>query len=284
MTIKQGNTSATHSDEILDAMRIRQEIDAEINGLYQDRSLKECAGFLLPNLKIDNKLLDCGCGPGQLSSAFAKTLTTGTVDGIDANPEHVRQAKERSHSLGLTNTNFHNADIYHLPFDDNTFDVAFFHTVICNLHDPVRAIKEVKRVLKPGGIIAAREPDYNSSIIHPEDNDLLKGLEALGRVQVGYSDAATGRKLPDIFHQAGITDCKVSASCDTYSSKDQLEKISSYLKAQVLAKDVCESMLEKGLIDALGVSKFCQAFDNMTINPSALYLYTLIEVIGRKPL
>jgi len=273
-------TFAGHSQEILEAMRIRQEVDAEIQSLYQDRDINDCAGFLLPSLKPNMKLLDCGCGPGQLSSHFAKILSSGSVTGIDANPQHVELAKKESLSQALSNTTFHHGDIYQLPFEDNHFDIAFFHTVICNLHDPIAALQEVKRVVKPGGMIAAREPDYHNSIIYPIYPDVFKGLTALGQAQTGYSDATIGRRLKQIFNSIGLKSPSISASCDTYSTLLEMKKICSYLKAQLLAKEVSKTILERGYLSLEQLEKSCEAFDKLAANSDAIYTYTLIEAIG----
>tara|TARA_B110000879_G_scaffold209784_1_gene298316 strand:- start:426 stop:1262 length:837 start_codon:yes stop_codon:yes gene_type:complete len=275
-------TQPYNSEFVLEAMTIRQNVDSKIQGLYESRSLQECAGFMLPKLKPNYKLLDCGCGPGQIATGFAKLLSEGEVVGIDANIEHVNKARALAEKNNLTNMSVHQGNIFNMPFEDNTFDVAFFHTVICNIHDPITALKEVNRVLKPGGIIAAREPDYSTSIWFPESNDLQLGLRALKNVQQGYSDALVGSKLKHYINKAGFSSPEVSASCDTYGSPEKITEIASYLKAQLLSKDVYESLIEDGYLDAIGVEKACQAFDDMCTNPDSIYMYALVEVIAKK--
>lgn len=270
------------ADDIQDAMRIRQEIDAKISSLYDDRSINDCAGFMLSYLKSDMKLLDCGCGPGTITVQFASHLDHGQVTGIDANETHVKIATNNAKKKQLTNIDFVHGNLYSIPFPDNTFDAAFAHTVICNLHDPVAALKEMKRVVKPGGIIAAREPDYYSSIIYPEDQRIFRGLGALAQAQTGYSDSTIGRKLRQVFHDAGLGNNQVSASCDYYSSKSELEKIAHYLQSQVIAPDVYESILSNKFASKEQIHDFCRGLDEMTTHPGAMYVYTLIELIGFK--
>ena len=76
----------------------------------------------------------------------------------------ISRLRERIHADGLTNIDARTADVFDLPFEDNTFDIAYMIAVIGEIPTPERALAEFQRVLKPGGTLAFSElfvdPDY----------------------------------------------------------------------------------------------------------------------------
>jgi ubiquinone/menaquinone biosynthesis C-methylase UbiE len=76
----------------------------------------------------------------------------------------------------VQNAAFQKADILNLPFEDDVFDVAFTHAVLWTVRDPFSAIQELKRVLKPGGVSASREPSSEGVLYYPESEVFEKAL------------------------------------------------------------------------------------------------------------
>lgn len=102
-------------------------------------------------------LLDIGCGPGTITVGFAPFLPEGRIIGADTSPAIVAEAAELASAQGLANVSFQVADIFALPFDDNTFDVVYAHQTFPHLPRPVAALQELRRVVKPGGMVATRD-------------------------------------------------------------------------------------------------------------------------------
>lgn len=127
------------------------------------------AAYLLRFLKRGQKLLDCGCGPGSITIGLARFVAPGKVTGIDIQPSQVETTRMLAKKEGILNVETKEADMYELPFDDETFDVVHSHAATMYLPDPQRALKEMHRVLKPGGLIGIRNLDWDRWDYGPHD-------------------------------------------------------------------------------------------------------------------
>jgi ubiquinone/menaquinone biosynthesis C-methylase UbiE len=118
-------------------------------------------------LRAGETVLELGPGPGAFTVDAAQCVgPAGRLIAVDIQPEMIAQVETRVREAGLTNVETHVASAYELPIDDNTVDRAFLITVLPEIPDPVRALREVYRVLKPDGIVSTTEefldPDYPS--------------------------------------------------------------------------------------------------------------------------
>jgi len=139
---------------------------------HSARTAADSAGFLLPHLKPGLRCLDVGCGPGSISVGLAHAVgPTGLLMAVDVEKEVVKQCTRRFEEAGVsTFASSTVASVYHLNehFEENTFDICYANQVLQHLSDPVKALREMKRVVKhPGGIIAVRDADYASMLCHP---------------------------------------------------------------------------------------------------------------------
>ena len=131
------------------------------------RTAENSAGYLLPRLAPDARVLDVGCGPGTITADLAALVPGGDVTGIDAAADVLAQARQEAERRGQRNVRFGTGDVYHLDFADGTFDVVHAHQVLQHLTDPVAALREMRRVCRPGGIVAARDGDYGGFFWFP---------------------------------------------------------------------------------------------------------------------
>ena len=120
------------------------------------RTAAKEAAFFLPLLRAGMRVLDLGCGPGSITLGFAQAVAPGEAVGVDLQPSQVAQAQALSVAWRVTNAHFEVADVYSPPFPDGFFDAVFAHAVLMHLREPVRALEEVRRVLRPGGIAGVR--------------------------------------------------------------------------------------------------------------------------------
>ena len=205
---------------------------ATIQRSYTNRDAVQVADFLVPRLSEGMSLLDCGCGPGPLTLGFAEIVAPGRVVGIDIEPTMIDQANELKSDGGPDNLKFQVGDIYDLSFEDGEFDVVFSSAVIEHLSDPVRALREVLRVTKPGGIGAVIRTDWSFPFIVPECPELSRFFELFegGFNRIGGS-LNRGRFLSAHMREAGfdvvefqtnmsqlLGQSAASASAETYIS------------------------------------------------------------------
>ena len=139
----------------------------EFRQMLDQRSAETHAAYLLPHLKPGHRVLDFGCGPGTISVGLARTVDPGEVHGIDMEESQIALARSAAEAGGHANATFHVGDVTKLPFEDNFFDAAHCHAVLMHVPDTAAALAEVKRVLKPGGIIAAREAILTAAFLRP---------------------------------------------------------------------------------------------------------------------
>jgi SAM-dependent methyltransferase len=99
--------------------------------------------------------LDVGCGPGPLTSALADALGAERVAAVDPSEPFVRACSQR-----VPGADVRIASAEDLPFEDGTFDATLSQLVLNFLPDPATGLREMSRVTKPGGVIAATVWDY----------------------------------------------------------------------------------------------------------------------------
>ncbi len=185
------------------------------------RTAENSCAYLLPHLEAGQRLLDVGCGPGTITIDLARRVAPGDVLGIDVAPEVVDQAEEARQAAGADNVRFSTGDIYALDHDDATFDVVHAHQVLQHLTDPVAALRELRRVLKPGGLLAVRDSDYAAFTWAPADPALDRWLELYHRVTArNGADADAGRHLLGWVQQAGYHDIEPGSSTWTFADAE----------------------------------------------------------------
>ena len=167
------------------------------------RSAQRQAGFLLPLLERGASLLDCGCGPGSITCDLARHIAPGEVAGIDADLAQVERAAARATAEQLDSVSFQAASIYDLPFAAGRFEVVFAHALFQHLADPDRAVREMRRVLAPGGIVALRSPDWGGLLLAPRTAALAAALNAFVDAYYANGDAFAGSNGPGFLRKAG---------------------------------------------------------------------------------
>ena len=183
------------------------------------RTAENSAGYLLPHLRAGQHVLDVGCGPGTITLDLAPRVEPGFVVGVDAAAEVIEAAERAHEERAARNVEFRVADAYALPFDDASFDVVHAHQVLQHLAEPVAALREWRRVLAPGGVLAARDSDYAAFAWAPRDPRLDRWLELYHQVtRRNGAEADAGRFLLGWVRAAGFDDVTYSSSTWTYAT------------------------------------------------------------------
>ncbi|MEU8245574.1 methyltransferase domain-containing protein [Nonomuraea sp. NPDC048916] len=168
------------------------------------RTAANSAAYLLPHLGPETNLLDVGSGPGTITADLATRV--GHVTACEVTEEALALTRAELAARGTANASFAVADVHALEFADDTFDVVHAHQVLQHVGDPVRALREMRRVTKPGGLVAARDSDYSAFAWYPRLPALDEWLalyQRLARANGGEPDA--GRRLLSWAQAAGFT-------------------------------------------------------------------------------
>jgi ubiquinone/menaquinone biosynthesis C-methylase UbiE len=176
------------------------------------RTAANSAAYLLPSIAPYHTILDVGCGPGTITLDLAHVASRGHVVGVDSAAGAISAAGEAAARAGRTNVRFECGDVMALPYDDGSFDVVHAHQVLQHLADPVAALGEMRRVCRPGGVVAARDADYAAMSWAPADPRLDRWRQVYRRVALengAQPDAA--RHLLGWAHAAGFDEVVPSA-------------------------------------------------------------------------
>jgi ubiquinone/menaquinone biosynthesis C-methylase UbiE len=203
----------------------------------QQRTAEDHARFFLPYLAHGSRLLDAGCGPGTITLGLARRVAPGQVIGIDIEDSQFAGSQEQAKRESL-NVEFRKADICQLPFEDESFDAVFSHAVLQHLRDPLAALAELRRVLKPGGVIGIGALDMGGILIDAESEGPAQGLAAyIADRAKGEGDPYVGRKLARLLRKASF---KVEQMTPCYEDiTEVLRKIGPSLGTQFATGDSC---------------------------------------------
>ena len=108
-------------------------------------------------LAPDERVLEVGPGTGYYTFDMAAALPAGQVDVFDIQPEMLDHVMREADRRGTTNVKPTLGDAQNLPFDDDTFDAAVLVTVLGEIPDQEQALREIARVLRPGGRLVVGE-------------------------------------------------------------------------------------------------------------------------------
>ncbi|MEU3397974.1 methyltransferase domain-containing protein [Streptomyces filamentosus] len=186
------------------------------------RTAANSAAYLLGELRPGLDVLDVGCGPGTITADLAALVAPGRVTGVDSAGDVLDKARATAAERGLENVTFAVADVHSLDFPDDSFDVVHAHQVLQHVGDPVRALREMRRVCRPGGIVAARDSDYGAFAWYPERPALDGWLDLYHRVaRANGGEPDAGRRLFAWARRAGFTDIATTAGTWTFSTPDE---------------------------------------------------------------
>jgi len=255
----------------------RWERDGERIAELAKRMVSREAAFLLPHLRAGMHVLDAGCGPGSITLGLAAAVAPGEVVGIDAQPSLVEQARALAVQRSVTNVRFEVANVYDLPFPDGSFDAAFANTVLQHLREPVRALAELRSVLRPGGIAGVR--DVGGSLFAPDTPLLQQWFSLSERVrQHNGVNLYIGRHHRRLLLEAGFVRAEASASVRSEGSLEETRHFAVFLKGQL--PRLAKTALAEGWIDQATVDAIAAEIDAWAERPDAFHAGTRCEAIG----
>jgi ubiquinone/menaquinone biosynthesis C-methylase UbiE len=225
-----------------------------------------------------SKVLEAGCGVGAQTAIIAAKNPDVRFISVDISESSLESNRRQLKAAGLTNVELRRADLYALPFQPGEFDHAFVCFVLEHLAEPLRALAECQRVLKPGGTLTVIEGDHGSSLFSPASEDAWKTIQCLIDVQARLGgNALIGRTLFPLLRQAGFKEVRVSPRF-VYADAGRPDWVEGFTRRTFIAmvQGARQRALDLGLIQA-------EAWDqgiadlNLTAGPDGVFCYTFFK-------
>jgi len=249
----------------------------------RSRTAERCCAFFRQHVRAGSRILDCGCGPGSITVGLAQWAPDGQAVGIDLGAEQLDGARALARDLGVDNATFRQGDIFALPFEDGSFDVVFSQTVFYHIPNPERALAEIMRVLRPGGLVALRDVITTSIIIWPED-PLVREMFRMFSLGAQHSggNPEVGRELGTLLHAAGFEDVFVTLSFHQPERPDERAEFCSLI-AGVVEEDLATLAIGEGWSTAERLAEGAARLRGLANIPGSICVIPYGQAIGRKP-
>ncbi|HQT99161.1 MAG TPA: methyltransferase domain-containing protein [Acidimicrobiales bacterium] len=247
------------------------------------RTVENSASFLIEYLRDGQSLLDVGCGPGTISADLARRLPRGSVLAIDNAPEIIELAASDAEFRDVANLTFEVRDIYATELEDDSFDVVFAHQVLQHVTDPIAALREMRRVVKPGGVVAVRDTDFAAFTWYPDDERLTRWLALYhDMTKRNHAEADAGRHLKSWARAAGFRDVIVSSATWTFEQPDERRWWGGLWADRILESRFAEQALEYGLSTRAELEALAEGFRSWIDAPDGVFFVLHGQVVARK--
>ena len=238
------------------------------------RTVENSAAYLAEYFVPGASVLDVGCGPGTITADIAER--GASVIGIDAAVDVVAKAQE----LGV---DARVGDAYALDFPDNSFDVVHSHQTLQHLARPVDALREMRRVLKPGGVLGVRDVDYAGTIIHPATPGIDLWADLYQRVhRSNGGEPNAGRRLKEWALAAGFETVTATATLWTFTEDADREWWGGMWADRVLQSAFATDALTKNLGTQQDLELISRAWSEWAATPAGFMAMPHGEVIAVK--
>ena len=250
---------------------------------HRTRTAANSAAYLLPELRPGLSLLDVGSGPGTITADLAALVAPGRLTALETSPAVLQHSRDEVAARDLTNVDFAVGDVLALDFPAASFDIVHAHQVLQHVPDPVGALREMVRVCRPGGVVAARDGDYGGFLWYPENPGLDRWNElyhAAARANGGEPDA--GRRLLAWARAAGCGDVQVTSSTWCYADPVSRGEWGGTWAERIVSSDIAAQLVNSGLATAAELGQVADAWRTWAADPdgwiSVLHGEILIRV------
>jgi ubiquinone/menaquinone biosynthesis C-methylase UbiE len=252
-----------------------------VRGLSQ-RSVSREGAFFLPFLHPGMDVLDCGCGPGTMTVQVGEVVAPGEVIGIDLEAAQFTVGRGQARERGLDNVRFQQASVYDLPCADESFDVVYAHAVLYHLDRPEAALREMHRVLRPGGLIAVRDSDTRGDLYAPTDPQLDQVWALAEQVMRDHGgNPAFGARQRALLRDAGFVEIVATASYDAYGAPALMQGFTAFWAA-FLVEHHADRIVSCGWATREDLANLAAALTAWGQHPDAFAARARCEAVGRK--
>jgi SAM-dependent methyltransferase len=223
------------------------------------RTAQSHAAFFLAHLRPATAVLDLGCGPGTITTGLAEAVAPGEAVGVDI-------AADLPESVpGLT---YVTADVRELPFDDASFDAIFACCLLQHLPDPLVAVREARRVARPGAVIGLVDADWGGQLIYPDDPRLHRAAQIAAGLRPD-SSPYVGRQLRALLAEAGFSRCEGYARVGVEATDEKAAQVAEFSAAAYADEATVERAVGLGLATADEMAEIAGAWREWGRHPGA---------------
>ncbi len=252
-----------------EASRYDQAVKARLRPAHALRTADSHAAFFLPYLKPGMALLDLGCGPGSITVGLAAAVAPGPATGVDLDPEL---------PAGADGVTLVQADVNDLPFRDATFVAIFACALLQHVQDPLAALRQARRVARPGAVIGVADIDTAASLIEPADPLLAMSFEVSAQLRAGSPQ--TGRRLRGLLHEAGFRRCVAGVRAFHHGDPAETKALADFNTSWYAAPEIVERVVTRGLATADQMAAISLAWAAWGRHPGAFFAGFWCEAIG----
>lgn len=239
----------------------------------------------LPALKPGMRVLEVGCGIGSLARRVAgKIAPGGEVVGVDRQQAQLQTAGRLAKEQGIGNLSLHLGEATALDFPAAEFDGAYCRFVVEHVPDPLVLVREMMRVVKPGGWVCCFEWENGCSVIHPDSPSLREVWKAVYEVQLSLGgDPHIARKLYGILSQAGLGNVEARGRAWSLTPRDR-DKIRVYIDSgREIIGQVRDKILQKDLATPELLQRADAEYERLVSHPEAFVMEGYVSATGTKP-
>ncbi|WP_460852862.1 class I SAM-dependent methyltransferase [Nocardioides montaniterrae] len=246
------------------------------------RTAENSAAYLLPHLRPGQSLLDVGAGPGTITADLAARVDRVTATEVGA--DELELSRATAAQRGVANIDFRVADVHALDIEDGTFDVTHAHQVLQHVGDPVQALREIARVTRPGGLVAARDSDYAAMCWWPrlpELDEWMALYQSAARANGGEPDA--GRRLLSWARRAGLTDVIATSSTWCFATPEDRDWWGGMWTDRIVESAMARQVVDNGLATPADLQRISAGWRRWTEADDGWFSILHGEVVCRVP-
>ena len=239
----------------------------------------EQVAFLTRRLRPGMSLLDCGCGPGSITVALAEMLAPGEVVGIDVGAPQIERATALAKEKGVGNVRFQLGNVYELPFPDASFDAALANFVLQHVREPLRALKEMRRVLGPGGVVGVTDTDESTRLTAPSTPLVDEMISLMLRVRGEIGSPRYAFHLRRLLLEAGFARAEAYASAAGFGTPERLRVFAG--TSEILRRPWLVKMVTKhGWADQAKLEAMIAEAQDWAARPDVIHAALNCQAVG----
>ena len=245
------------------------------------RTAENSAGYLLPHLRPGRTLLDVGSGPGTITADLAEAVAPGRLTALEVTADALDLTRAAAAERGLA-IDLQVGDVHALDLTDDAYDVVHAHQVLQHVADPVGALREMRRVCGPGGLVAARDSDYAAFTWWPRVPELDEWLDLYrraARANGGEPDA--GRRLLAWSHAAGFEDVTASSSTWCFATPEARAWWGGTWAERILTSSLADQLVRDDLATTADLERISEGWRRWAAEPDGWFSLLHGEVLAR---